>query len=106
MVASESHRLNPKGAARELVRFIPSHGYIALDRVEDFMQTVLFEIPVGKGRLWVCDLDLEESSAVDPAARIFAGNLFAAAADANSTRNLIKMPTHEEMLAGKRPPVK
>ncbi|HEY0462364.1 MAG TPA: glycoside hydrolase family 2 TIM barrel-domain containing protein [Pyrinomonadaceae bacterium] len=106
MVASESHKLNSKGAARELIRFIPSHGYIALDRVEDFMQTVLFEIPVGKGRLWVCDLDLEESVSVDPAARIFAENLLTAAADPDSTRNLIKMPTHEEMLAGRRPPAK
>jgi hypothetical protein len=103
MVAGESHRLNPQGAARELVRFVPSHGYIALDRVEEFMQTVLFEIPIGTGRLWVCDLDLEESAAVDPAARIFAGNLLTAAADPDSTRNLMKMPTHEEMLAGKRP---
>lgn len=103
MVASESHKLNPKGAARELIRFIPSHGYIALDKVEDFMQTVLFEIPVGKGRVWVCDLDLEESVAVDPAAHIFAENLLNAAIDPDSTKNLIKMPTHEEMLAGRRP---
>jgi hypothetical protein len=64
--------------------------------------TVLFEIPLGKGRVWVCDFDLEESIAVDPAARIFAENLLNAAADPNSTKNLIKMPTHEEMLAGKK----
>ena len=102
MVASESHKLNPKGRGRELIRFVPAHGYIALDKVEDFMQTVLFEIPVGKGRIWVCDLDLEESVAVDPAARIFAENLSNAAGDPNSTRNLIKMPTHEELLAGKK----
>lgn len=102
MVASEAHRLNPNGKARELIRFIPSHGYIALDRVPEFMATTLFEIPVGKGRVWVCDFDLEESIAVDPAARIFAENLLTAAADPNSTRNLIKMPTHEEMLAGKK----
>jgi hypothetical protein len=66
------------------------------------MMTTLFEIPVGKGRVWVCDFDLEESVSVDPTARIFAENLLNAAADANSTKNLIKMPTHEEMLAGKK----
>ncbi|MDQ3748738.1 MAG: hypothetical protein M3367_06975 [Acidobacteriota bacterium] len=106
MVASEAHRLNPKGAGRELIRFIPSHGYIALDRVSEFMATTLFEIPVGKGRVWICDFDLEESIAVDPAARIFAENLLNAAADPNSTRNLIVMPTHEEMLVGKKVAVK
>ncbi len=102
MVTSEAHRLNPNGKGRELVRFIPSHGYIALERIPEFMATTLFEIPIGKGRVWVCDFDLEESISVDPAARIFATNLLNAAADANSTRNLIKMPTHEEMLAGKK----
>ncbi|MDQ3710813.1 MAG: hypothetical protein M3388_01130 [Acidobacteriota bacterium] len=106
MVASEAHRLNPNGTGRELVRFIPSHGYIALERVPEFMATTLFEIPIGKGRVWVCDFDLEESIAVDPTARIFAENLLNAAADPNSTRNLIKMPTHEEMLAGKKVAVK
>ncbi|MGI9036257.1 MAG: glycoside hydrolase family 2 TIM barrel-domain containing protein, partial [Pyrinomonadaceae bacterium] len=106
MVASESHKLNPNGAARELIRFIPSHGYVALDKIADYLQTVLFEIPVGKGRIWVCDLDLEASVSVDPTARIFAGNLLNAANDPNSTKNLIRMPTHEEMLAGKRPQVK
>ena len=106
MVASEAHRLNPNGKGRELIRFIPSHGYIALERVPEFMATTLFEIPVGRGRVWICDFDLEESIAVDPAARIFAENLLNAAADPNSTRNLIKMPTHEEMLAGKKAAVK
>ncbi|MCU1288575.1 MAG: lacZ 5 [Acidobacteria bacterium] len=102
MVASEAHRLNPSGKARELVRFVPAHGYIALDRVPEFMATTLFEIPVGKGRVWVCDFDLEESIAADPAARIFAENLLAAAADPDSTRVLVKMPAHEEMLTGKK----
>ncbi len=102
MVASEAHRLNPSGKARELIRFIPSHGYISLDRVPEFMATTLFEIPVGKGRVWVCDFDLEETVAVDPAARNFAENLLTAAADPSSTKNLIVMPTHEEMLAGKK----
>lgn len=106
MVASEAHRLKPDGKARELIRFIPSHGYIALDKVADYMLTTLFEIPVGKGRVWVCDFDLEESVAVDPAARIFAENLLTAASDASSTKNSIVMPTHEEMLAGKRPTIR
>ena len=106
MVASEAHRLKPDGKARELVRFIPSHGYIALDKVPEYMLTTLFEIPVGKGRIWVCDFDLEESVGIDPAARNFAENLLSAASDPNSTKNLIVMPTHEEMLAGKRPPAK
>lgn len=100
--ASSAHRLNPKGAARELIRFIPAHGYISAEKIPEQFMTVLFEIPVGKGRVWVCDLDLEESVSVDPAARIFAENLLTAAADANSTKNLIKMPTHEELLAGKK----
>ena len=102
MVAGEAHRLNPNGTARELIRFIPSHGYIALERVPELMASTLFEIPVGKGRVWVCDFDLEESVSVDPAARIFAENLLHAAADPNSTADLIKMPTHEEMLAGQK----
>jgi len=101
-VASNAHRLKPNGAARELIRFIPAHSYIPAERVPEQYMAVLFEIPVGKGRVWVCDLDLEESVSIDPAARIFAGNLLHAAADANSTRNLVKMPTHEESLAGKK----
>lgn len=103
LVASEAHRLDPKGAGRELVRFIPAHGYIPAERIPEQFMTVLFEIPVGKGRVWVCDLDLEESAATDPAARMFIDNLLNAAADASSTRNLVKMPTHEEMLDGKKP---
>jgi beta-galactosidase len=102
MVASSAHRLKPNGKARELVRFIPAHGYISAEKIPEQLMTVLFEIPIGKGRIWVCDLDLEESIAVDPTARIFAENLLNAAADANSTRNLIKMPTHKELLAGKK----
>lgn len=105
-VAGEAHHLDPKGKGRELVRFIPAHGYIPPEKIPEQLMTVLFEIPVGKGRIWVCDLDLEESVAVDPAARIFAENLLTAAADADSTRHLIEMPTHEEMLAGKKAGVK
>ncbi|MFN2453337.1 MAG: glycoside hydrolase family 2 protein [Pyrinomonadaceae bacterium] len=101
-VASSAHRLKPGGTARELIRFIPSHSYIPIEKVSEQYMAVLFEIPVGRGRVWVCDLDLEESVSIDPAARIFARNLLQAAADATSTRNLIKLPTHEESLAGKR----
>jgi hypothetical protein len=102
MVASSAHRLNPTGTAREIIRFIPAHGYISTEKISEQFMTVLFEIPVGKGRIWVCDLDLEESISIDPAARIFAENLLTAAADSNSTKNLFKMPTHEELLAGKK----
>ena len=102
MVATEAHRLKPDGRAREIIRFIPAHGYIASERISEQFMTVLFEIPVGKGRIWVCDLDIEESVSVDPAARIFAVNLLRAAADQNSTKNLPVVPTHEELLAGKK----
>lgn len=101
-VAGSAHRLKPGGAARELIRFIPSHGYIPAERAPEQYMSLLFEIPVGLGRVWVRDLDLEASGSVDPAARILAGNLLRAAADATSTRNLIKPPTHEESLAGKK----
>jgi hypothetical protein len=79
-VANEAHRLQPGGQARELIRFIPPHSYISADKVPDQYMTVLFEIPLGKGRLWVCDLDLESSASVDPAARLFERNLLRAAA--------------------------
>lgn len=102
MVASEAHRLKTGGAAREIIRFIPAHGYIAVERIPEQFMSVLFEIPIGKGRIWVCDLDLEESVSIDPAARIFAVNLLRAAADADSTRNLPVVPSHDELLAGKK----
>jgi hypothetical protein len=101
-VASSSHRLKPGGAARELIRFIPSHGYIPAERVPEQYQTVLFEIPLGKGRVWVCDLDLEESVRVDPAARLLAINMLRAAVDGSSTKHLPVVPSHEESLAGRR----
>ncbi len=101
-VASSRHRLKPNGAARELIRFIPSHGYISAERVPEQYLTVLFEIPVGLGRVWVCDLDLEESVSVDPAARLLAINLMRAAADSSSTKNLPVVPSHQESLAGRR----
>ncbi|MEO7674239.1 MAG: hypothetical protein ABIU09_09210, partial [Pyrinomonadaceae bacterium] len=78
-VTSSAHRLKPGGTARELIRFIPSHGYIAAERVPEQYMTVMFEIPVGTGRVWICDLDLEESIAVDPAARLLMFNLLRAA---------------------------
>ncbi|MCA1594625.1 MAG: hypothetical protein LC754_18750 [Acidobacteria bacterium] len=104
-VASSAHRLKTNSAARELIRFIPSHGYIAAERVPEQYMTVLFEIPVGLGRVWVCDLDLEESVAVDPAARLLMLNLLSAAADSSSTKNLPVVPSHQESLAGRRKPI-
>ena len=103
-VASTAHRLKPGGAARELIRFIPAHSYIPADRVPEQYLSVLFEIPVGRGRVWVCDLDLEESVAVDPAARLLAINLLRAAAHASSTNSLPRVPSHQERLSGKRSP--
>jgi hypothetical protein len=74
-VASSAHKLKPAGRARDLVRFIPAHSYIPAEKKPDMYFSVLFEIPLGKGRLVVCDLDLIESAAIDPAARLFARNL-------------------------------
>ncbi|MBA2260924.1 MAG: hypothetical protein H0W18_18705 [Acidobacteria bacterium] len=101
-VASSAHRLKAGGAARELIRFIPAHGYIAAERVPEQYLTVLFEIPLGRGRVWICDMDLEESVTVDPAARLFAINLLRAAADPSSTKKLPVVPSHSESLAGMR----
>jgi hypothetical protein len=97
-IGSQSHRLAPGGRAKELLRYIPPHSYISAEKVAEQYRTVLFEIKMGKGRVWVCDLDLEESVSVDPVARIFAENLLRAAADPNSTSNLPTIPTHEELL--------
>jgi hypothetical protein len=78
-VNSSAHSLKAGGRARELVRFIPAHSYIPAEKKAGMYYSVLFEIPLGKGRLWVCDLDLLESMDVDPAARLFARNLVRAA---------------------------
>jgi hypothetical protein len=77
-VASRAHQLKPGGPARELIRYIPPHGYIPKQRIPDQLWTVLSEIPLGSGRIWICDLDLEETVKVDPAARRFAENLLRA----------------------------
>jgi hypothetical protein len=98
-IASQSHRLKPTGHARELVRYIPPHSYISAEKLHEQYRTVLFEIPLGKGRLWICDLDLFECLSTDPAARLFADNLFRAAADPSSTANLPKLLSHEQLLA-------
>jgi hypothetical protein len=102
-VSTGSFRLKPTGKARELFRYIPAHGYIPAEKVPWQMRTVLFEIPVGKGRLWVCNLELADSVGVDPVADLVLRNLLAAAADSNSTANLKGMPSHEDMLKGKLP---
>lgn len=87
-VADSAHRLQRNGPARELIRFIPPHSYIPAEKVPEQFMTVLFEIPVGKGRLWVCDLDVAASAGEDPAASLFLRNLLRAAADPGSTRRL------------------
>jgi hypothetical protein len=98
--ANASHRLKPGGAARELIRFIPSHSYIPKEKVPEQYRVVMCEIPIGKGRLWICDFDLAASAEVEPIARIFADNLYRAAADPESTKNLPIVPPHEELLKG------
>jgi hypothetical protein len=102
-VSTGSFRLRPTGKARELFRYIPAHGYSPAEKVPWQMRTVLFEIPVGKGRLWVCNLELADSVGVDPVADIVFRNLVTAAADPSSTASLKPMPSHEEMLKGKLP---
>ncbi|MGB7158524.1 MAG: glycoside hydrolase family 2 TIM barrel-domain containing protein [Tepidisphaeraceae bacterium] len=97
-VAGTSHRLKPGGKARELIRFIPSHSYISAEKLVEQYRVVMSEIPIGKGRLWVCDLDLAASAEVDPAARIVADNIYRAAADPESTKNLQPVPPHEVLL--------
>ncbi len=97
-IASQSHRLKQSGRARELLRYIPPHSYIPAARLPEQYRTVLFEIPLGQGRLWICDLDFEQTISTDPAARLFAENLLRAAADPGSTRNLPRVPSHEEQL--------
>lgn len=97
-VSDTNHRLKAGGKARELLRYIPPHSYMPAEKVPEQIRSVLFEIPIGKGRLWVCDLALDSAIGVDPAARLFAENLYRAAADPDSTKNLKPMPTHEELL--------
>jgi hypothetical protein len=99
-VAKQSHRLKPGGKARELIRYIPAHGYIAEDKVKEQYRCVMSEIPIGKGRLWICDLDLQDCSSVDPAAKLFEQNLLAAAGDPESTKKLPTIGSHEELLKG------
>jgi hypothetical protein len=64
---------------------------------------VLSEIPIGKGRLWICDFDFAASAEVDPIARMFQENLYRAAADPESTKSLPKALSHEELLKGGAP---
>jgi beta-galactosidase len=97
-IGSQSHRLKPNGPAKELLRYIPPHSYISADKIPEQYRTVLFEVPRGKGRIWICDLDLEKCAEVDPAARLFAENLLRAAVDADSTSHLPRISTHEELL--------
>jgi hypothetical protein len=99
-VANSSHRLKSGGTGRELIRFIPAHGYISEDKVPDQYRVVMSEIPLGKGRVWICDLDLDQCVDVDPAARMFQENLYRAAADPESTKELMGVPSHAELLKG------
>lgn len=101
-VAATHHRLTLGSEARTLVRFVPSHGYVREEVVPGLLRSVLSEIPLGKGRLWVCDLDFEASVGVDPAADLFARNLFAGAGDPRSTERLAAPPAYERLLEQRR----
>ncbi len=100
-VASEAQRLLTNGPARELIRYIPPHGYTALDKLPEQYWTVMWELRLGKGRLWVCDLDLDQCARVDPAAELFEENLYRAASDPDSTSALPRIPSHEELMRGR-----
>ncbi|HEV2293454.1 MAG TPA: glycoside hydrolase family 2 TIM barrel-domain containing protein [Tepidisphaeraceae bacterium] len=102
-VAGTSHRLKPGARARELIRYIPAHSYIPAEKVPDQYRVVMSEIPLGRGRLWICDLDLAASAEIDPAARLVRDNLYRAAADPESTKNLQPVPPHEVLLKGTQP---
>jgi len=78
-VVNRAYQLKPGPGRRVLVRFIPAHGYLSKEKVSDLGMAALFEITIGRGRVWVCGLDLERSVEVDPAARRFALNLIRAA---------------------------
>lgn len=97
-VANQSHRLKPGGKARSLLDFTPAHSYISADKLPDQFRTVLFEIPLGQGRLWVCDLDLPASQGIDPVADLVMRNLQHAAADKDSTSRLPALPSHAEIV--------
>ncbi|HVV01896.1 MAG TPA: glycoside hydrolase family 2 TIM barrel-domain containing protein, partial [Verrucomicrobiae bacterium] len=99
-IGNQSHRLTASSHARVLLRYIPPHSYISSEKVPAQYRTVLFELPCGRGRIWVCDLDFAASLAVDPVADIFIGNLFRSAAEPDSTSHLPRLRTHEELLKG------
>lgn len=102
-VTTGSHRLKPGGTARELLRYIPPHSYISADKVPDQYRVAMSEIPIGKGRLWICDVDFDASVGVDPVAQMFKDNLIQAAMDPNSTKDLKPVPSHEELLKNTKP---
>ncbi|HZZ44794.1 MAG TPA: glycoside hydrolase family 2 TIM barrel-domain containing protein [Tepidisphaeraceae bacterium] len=97
-VASESHRLKEGGKARSLIDYMPAHSYTRADAVPALFRTVMFEIAIGKGRLWVCDLDFAASRGVDPAADLMMRNINAASNDPESTKDLPVWPVHAEIV--------
>jgi len=86
-----------------LLRYIPPHSYIPAAKLPEQYRTVMFEIPLGRGRVWICDLDLKQSIGIDPAATLCAENLLLASADPASTKQLPKVPSHEELLQTSKP---
>lgn len=97
-ISSMHHRAADGASVNVLLRFIPAHGYTALDKVPGLFRSVLSEIRIGKGRVWICDLDLAASVEVDPAAALFARNLLRSAADPRSTDHLPDLITPEAVM--------
>jgi hypothetical protein len=98
-IASQSHRLRSGADAREFLRYIPPHSYISADKVPEQYRTVLFQLTAGKGRIWICDLDLEQCLSREPLARQFTENLWRAAVDPDFEKGLHPIPSHEELLS-------
>lgn len=71
-VASASHNIRDHSGAKALARHVVVHGYIDESKKADYVTSPLVEIPAGKGRFILCELDFDRSVAVDPAAaRLF-----------------------------------
>ncbi|MFB3905360.1 MAG: hypothetical protein ACE15E_18070 [Acidobacteriota bacterium] len=94
-VLNRAYRVLPGAGRRVLVRFIPAHGYPLEGKLWDIVLTALVEITIGRGRLWICGLDLERSVEIDPAARRFAVNLIRAASPEFSPVK-VKQPESEQ----------
>lgn len=64
-----------KGSAKALAKLIVVHGYVAPEKLPDYITSPLVEIPVGRGRFILSELNFEDSSPWDPVARRLLGQL-------------------------------